>query len=707
LYGHGQHLAVVKFTMSNGTTDNMTELIPAHLLATLSPEEQKEALEAALIAKKAEERAEQRALEKALLLKEESRRKELEKEKETTVLDANRNRFQQRVENTINVKFISKKYRNKDGNPQAENESSSDVTIAKLKPQILNMESRHQSAWSEEQKHDIQKVYLGKRAVETEEDTLEQRRKEREKKKITFKFQWDDTEDTSNLDRRDDIYTASVPLIRKPLTKRRRNVVQLEDMPSATMSLQTVLHKPLESMTKRDWRIFRETFDILVKGGKCPPPLRRFDESPDPENVPSIHPSILQALQRTFQFVEPSPIQRQAIPIGMQRRDLIGIAETGSGKTVAFGVPLCHYVATLPPQVLQRVAEDGPLAIVLAPTRELALQIDAEFQKILSFMPKILSMSVVGGQPIQNQAQKLRQGVHIVVGTPGRMNDCLEMSYMVLNQCCYVVLDEFDRTLDMGFLPQTISILDAMGGKLKSENEIETYDQERKDLVEGNLPAHRVTAMFSATITPDVEKVAEDYLRHPVHISIGDNDSRKNTRIVQHVLFLSSPAQKESALRDALNKSRSPQDKVIVFVNEKKHTEGVRRIVERCGRRCVVLHGGKSQGQREESLAEFSGEGGSGVVLVATDVAGRGLDIPNVSHVINYDLPTRSIDNYSHRIGRTGRAGKDGLATSFITDADEGIMADLKRYLESTGNVVPERLARHPAAISGHGKNII
>lgn len=302
----------------------------------------------------------------------------------------------------------------------------------------------------------------------------------------------------------------------------------------------------------------------------------------------------------------------------------------------------------MPQRILERVADEGPLAIVIAPTRELALQIDDEFQKIISFAPNIYSLAVVGGQPIQQQAQRLRNGVHIVVGTPGRMNDCLEMTYMVLNQCCYVVLgkfigtkdmeqnqfltlhlvlDEFDRTLDMGFLPQTTAILDAMGGSLKSENENETLEQERKDLEVSNLPKHRVTAMFSATMTADVEKVAQDYLRHPATISIGDQDSRKNTRIIQRVIFLSSPKQKEMSLRDLLTRHYSPRDKVIVFVNEKKNAEGVGRMVEKAGRRCVVLHGGKSQEIREENLAQFRQ---GGVVLVATDVAGRGLDIADV-----------------------------------------------------------------------------
>jgi ATP-dependent RNA helicase DDX23/PRP28 len=354
----------------------------------------------------------------------------------------------------------------------------------------------------------------------------------------------------------------------------------------------------------------------------------------------------------------------------------------------------------------ERVADQGPLALVMAPTRELALQIHGEFQKLLSRNSLLKACAIVGGQNITAQAQQLREGVHVVVGTPGRMNDCIEMAYLVLNQCCYIVLDEADRMIDMGFAPQMESILDAMGGLLKSENEKEAYEQEDADLknVTTGIPRHRLTAMFSATMPLEVERIAKRYLRHPAVISIGDQDSGKNARIVQRIVYVNSPSQKESALRQLILNPRYLREKVIVFVNEKKHADGIGRMVERIGRQCVVLHGGKSQDQREENLKAFR-EGG--IVLVATDVAGRGLDIPNVAHVINFDLPTRSIDNYSHRIGRTGRAGKEGLATSIMTDEDEGIMAPLKAYFESTGNPVPEKLARHPAANAQAQGNVI
>lgn len=232
---------------------------------------------------------------------------------------------------------------------------------------------------------------------------------------------------------------------------------------------------------------------------------------------------------------------------------------------------------------------------------------------------------------------------------------------------------------------------------MKSENESETYRQEMEDLQKAGVARHRLTAMFSATMPLEVERIAKCYLRHPAIISIGDTDSGKNSRIVQKLVWVPSPSKKEDALRDLLRDPRFIRDKVIVFVNEKKHADSVGRMVERSGRQCVVLHGGKSQEQREENLQTFRK---GGIVLVATDVAGRGLDIPDVAHVINYDLPTRSIENYTHRIGRTGRAGKEGLATSLISDEDEGIMSALHAYLISTGNAVPDRLARHSSVKS-------
>jgi ATP-dependent RNA helicase DDX23/PRP28 len=704
-------------------------LIDPSLLEGLTDEQKQEALAAAAAAKRAEERAEQRALERAMERKRLERLAEKNQEK-NGAKSSNGNKKIIGGGGSINpsIKFVSKRKRNKeeqDGNDDtkavpATGEDSIKTSMqqelhAPLKKDPLPGQAPTSSAWTQAERQTIRKAYLGtsKAALnDTTDPAADQQAKKKKKtlgKKTTFRFEWDDTDDTLQSD--DLLYSGAVSL--KGLKRKSKHGDQDEgQVPhhnkrgrggrnnSRRDNRDDINNKTFNQMTARDCRIFRENYEIVCKGGRAPPPLRSFEDG----NL--LHPNILRALTNVMKYKEPTPIQRQAIPIGMQRRDMIGIAETGSGKTCAFGCPLVQYILQLPKKVVSQVAEQGPLALVLAPTRELALQIEGEMEKLLTFCPDITCCPIVGGQNLQQQAQRLRKGVHVVVGTPGRINECIEMAYMVLNQCLYVVMDEGDRMIDMGFAPQLESILDAMGGTLKSEDENEAYQQEEADMsnLERGLPKHRLTAMFSATMPPEVEQMAKKYLRHPAVVSVGDQDSRKNARIVQKVIYLSSPSQKESALRNLIMHPRYLREKVIVFVNEKKHADGIGRMVERFGRRCVVLHGGKSQEQREENLETFRQ---GGVVLVATDVAGRGLDIPDVAHVINYDLPTRSIDSYNHRIGRTGRAGKEGLATSLMTDEDEGIMAQLKSYLESTGNAVPPQLARHPAASATVERNLI
>lgn len=440
--------------------------------------------------------------------------------------------------------------------------------------------------------------------------------------------------------------------------------------------------KAVEEMTRRDWRIFREDFDIMIKGGRAVDPIRDWKEAALPT-------PILQAVQ-DMAFTRPSPIQMQGIPIGLKGRDLIGIAETGSGKTAAFVIPLIAYILALPEAMRQDTPEQGPLAIVMAPTRELALQIEQEAIKLCKYA-SLKTLSVVGGQSIEDQAFKLREGIDIIIGTPGRLMDCLENRYLVLNQCNYVVLDEADRMIDMGFEPQVISVLDSMGGLLKSqdEDEIERQVQERH--------RYRVTAMFSATMPVQVERLARTYLRQPVIVKIGDEESGKNKRIEQRVMFI-HPAKKSSKLIEILREAKS--DKVIVFVNLKKNCDGIARNIRSNGFRPTVLHGGKSQDQRQESLNGF--REGKFNCLVATDVAGRGLDIPDVTHVVNYDVPVK-IENYCHRIGRTGRAGKEGVAISLLTDEDTEVMYDLKQYLIATEAEIPPQLSNHPMAKAAFG----
>ncbi|KAL4177465.1 hypothetical protein KRP22_002398 [Phytophthora ramorum] len=482
--------------------------------------------------------------------------------------------------------------------------------------------------------------------------------------------------------------------------------------------------KSVDEMKERDWRIFREDFDITLKGGRAPHPLRKWDEAG------KMLPDAVFTAIKEMGFERPSPIQMQAIPIGLQKRDIIGIAETGSGKTAAFVIPIIAYIYSLPPMMVARTGEQGPLALVMAPTRELALQIEQEAIKLCKYtsvgLPEklnpIKTLSVVGGQSIEDQGFRLREGVDIIIGTPGRLMDCLESHYLVLNQCNYVVLDEADRMIDMGFEPQVVAVLENMGSLLKSENEEEMEQQ--LTLANGAQPGGdqstelqhrlRVTTMFSATMPVEVERLAKTFLRHPSIVKIGDEDSGKNKRIDQRVMFMNSGKKRSKlaeVLRDILSAQSVPMPrsrkekvvdgaKIIVFVNIKKECDSVAKFVSNEGFRSTILHGGKTQDQREESLKMF--REGYCDILVATDVAGRGLDIPDVTHVVNFDLPLK-IQNYSHRIGRTGRAGKDGVAISFLTDDDEEIMYDLKQYLVSTEMPVPNELANHPSAKAAPG----
>ena len=431
--------------------------------------------------------------------------------------------------------------------------------------------------------------------------------------------------------------------------------------------------KKLEEMTERDWRIFREDFNISYKGSKLPRPMRNWQES-------KLGTELLRAIEKVG-YKKPSPIQMASIPLGLQQRDVIGIAETGSGKTAAFVLPMLAYISRLPPLTEENEAE-GPYAVVMAPTRELAQQIEDETLKFARYMG-IKVVSIVGGQSIEEQGFKLRQGCEVVIATPGRLLDCLERRYAVLNQCNYVVLDEADRMIDMGFEPQVVGVLDAMpSSNLKPENEDEELDSKK---------IYRTTYMFSATMPPAVERLARKYLRNPVVVTIG-TAGKATDLISQHVLMI-KPSEKMFRLQKLLD---DLGDKTaIVFCNTKKSADNCAKDLDRLGYRVTTLHGGKSQEQREISLEGFRNRRFN--VLVATDVAGRGIDIPDVAHVINFEMPN-VIDMYTHRIGRTGRAGKTGVATTFLTLSDTDVFYDLKQMLIQSNSPVPPELARHEAS---------
>ncbi|MEE6471299.1 hypothetical protein FKM82_009234 [Ascaphus truei] len=442
--------------------------------------------------------------------------------------------------------------------------------------------------------------------------------------------------------------------------------------------------KKLDEMTDRDWRIFREDYSITTKGGKIPNPIRSWLDS-------SLPPHILEVIDQCG-YKEPTPIQRQAIPIGLQNRDIIGVAETGSGKTAAFLIPLLVWITTLPKIDRIEDSDQGPYAIILAPTRELAQQIEEEtikFGKPLG----IRTVAVIGGISREDQGFRLRMGCEIVIATPGRLIDVLENRYLVLSRCTYVVLDEADRMIDMGFEPDVQKILEHVPVTNQKPDTDEAEDPEKMIAnFESGKHKYRQTVMFTATMPPSVERLARSYLRRPAVVYIG-SAGKPHERVEQRV-FLMSEGEKRKKLLNILEKGFDPP--IIIFVNQKKGCDVLAKSLEKMGYNACTLHGGKGQEQREFALSNL--KAGAKDILVATDVAGRGIDIHDVSMVLNYDM-AKNIEDYIHRIGRTGRAGKSGVAITFLTKEDSSVFYDLKQaILESPVSSCPPELANHPEA---------
>ncbi|KND04410.1 uncharacterized protein SPPG_00140 [Spizellomyces punctatus DAOM BR117] len=447
--------------------------------------------------------------------------------------------------------------------------------------------------------------------------------------------------------------------------------------------------KPLTEMKERDWRIFKEDFNISTKGGNIPNPMRSWSESPLPQKLLDVIANI--------GYKEPTPIQRQAIPIGLQNRDIIGVAETGSGKTASFVIPMLVYINELPPLTEENQSQ-GPYALILAPTRELAQQIEQEASKFAKGMG-FICVSIVGGHTIEEQSFNLRDGAHIVIATPGRLKDCLDRRILVLGQCAYVVMDEADRMIDMGFEADVNYILDALPvSNIKPDtDEAENPEELRKAL--GKETRFRQTVMFSATMPAAVERLAKRYLRRPAVVTIGTAGQVVDT-IEQRVENINDENKKKQRLLELLQQGFEPP--IIIFVNQKKGADVLAKALEKLGYKSTVLHGGKSQEQRETALAAL--KNGTRDILVATDVAGRGIDVKNVSLVVNYDM-AKNIEDYTHRIGRTGRAGKAGVAITFLSESDADVFYDLKQTIQKSSiSTVPSWLARHEAAQAKAGQ---
>jgi ATP-dependent RNA helicase DDX23/PRP28 len=357
--------------------------------------------------------------------------------------------------------------------------------------------------------------------------------------------------------------------------------------------------KPLQAMTERDWRILREDFSISTKGGNIPRPIRSWNEAPIPDELKDIIDDI--------GYVEPTPIQRQSIPIGLENRDLIGIAQTGSGKTAAFLIPLLVFIMKMPRLTKVRFA-DGPYALIMAPTRELAIQIETEAKKFAQPLG-FRCVSLVGGHSLEEQSLALDRGAEIIIGTPGRLKDVLDRRILVLNQCCYLVMDEADRMMDMGFEQDVNYVLSALP---VSNQKPDTDDAEQTDkIMKDGLPLYRQTTMFSATMPASVEKIVKQYLRRPAAITIGETGKAVDT--VEQRVEMIGEDKKQDRIVSLLQRWDPP---IIIFVNLKSTCDTLSRLLGKAGYRVATLHGGKSQDMREFALQEL--RSGKKDILVAT-----------------------------------------------------------------------------------------
>jgi ATP-dependent RNA helicase RhlE len=352
-----------------------------------------------------------------------------------------------------------------------------------------------------------------------------------------------------------------------------------------------------------------------------------------------LDPRLLQAV-RDAGYERPTPIQAQAIPLALKGRDVMGLAQTGTGKTAAFTLPILHRLL------------DGPQrtrAVILTPTRELCLQVEANVRRYATYAGLDV-VAIYGGVGYEQQERALAGGVAIVVATPGRLLDHLEKQNLVLDDLEVLVLDEADRMLDMGFAPQIQKVI-------------------------AQCPAWRQTLLFSATMPPEVEVLARKYQRKPVVVQVGRRSSAAST--VAHVVY-PCPKHRKSALLAELLRTEAADGSVLVFTRTKAGADHVVDDLAHAGIPAHALHADKGQAQRMKALEDF--KSGATRVLVATDIAQRGLDISGITHVINYDVPQQAED-YVHRIGRTGRAAMQGDAITFMCADEIGTVRLIERVL--------------------------
>ncbi len=365
-------------------------------------------------------------------------------------------------------------------------------------------------------------------------------------------------------------------------------------------------------------------------------------------------------------YTVPTPIQAQAVPHVLAGRDLLGCAQTGTGKTAAFALPILH-----------RLHEQGNQSnrhgrrarvLVLSPTRELASQIGESFATY-GRHTRMRSAIIFGGVNQNRQTKALQAGVDIIIATPGRLQDLMQQGFVDLRSIEVFVLDEADRMLDMGFIPDIRRII-------------------------AKLPAQRQTLFFSATMPPDIRKLSAAILRDPVPVEVARTSSAAET--VEHSVYHVAKNDKPALLQHFLRNTAA--SRVLVFTRTKHGADKVARQLAKFGMRAEAIHGNKSQGARQRALESFKSD--RPPVLVATDVAARGLDIDEVSHVVNYDLPNVP-ETYVHRIGRTGRAGASGLAVSFCSPEELEHLRDIEKLLRKSVPVIGEKPKLPPPQQSG------
>uniref|UniRef100_A0A672IF56 RNA helicase n=1 Tax=Salarias fasciatus TaxID=181472 RepID=A0A672IF56_SALFA len=435
-----------------------------------------------------------------------------------------------------------------------------------------------------------------------------------------------------------------------PGDRLRKKKWNLDELPKFEKNFYTE-HLEVQHMSQFDVEEYRRKREITIRGSGCPKPVTAFHQAQFPQYVIDV------LMQQNFK--EPTAIQAQGFPVALSGKDLVGIAQTGSGKTLSYLLPAIVHINHQP--YLER--GDGPICLVLAPTRELAQQVQQvayEYGK----SSRIKSTCVYGGAPKGPQIRDLERGVEICIATPGRLIDFLESGKTNLRRCTYLVLDEADRMLDMGFEPQIRKIV----------------DQIRPD---------RQTLMWSATWPKEVRQLAEDFLREYVQINVGALELSANHNILQ-IVDVCMENEKDNKLLQLMEEIMAEKEnKTIIFVETKKRCDDLTRRMRRDGWPAMCIHGDKSQPERDWVLTEF--RSGKAPILIATDVASRGLDVEDVKFVINYDYPNSSED-YVHRIGRTARSTNKGTAYTFFTPGNLRQARDLVRVLEEARQAINPKL---------------